>query len=126
VSRGHRWSSEPERFWLKVDRQDQGECWRWTGAVAGGYGRFWIGPGRARGRPVQAHRFAYELLVGPIPDGLTIDHLCLNKLCVNPAHMEPVTGAENSRRARRVQLGQLPKRLPTLTNGACVSDASPQ
>jgi hypothetical protein len=48
---------------------------------------------------MKAHRFAYELLVGPIPDGLALDHLCLTTGCVNPAHLEPVTVAENSRRA---------------------------
>jgi hypothetical protein len=47
---------------------------------------------------IRAHRFAYELLVGPIPEGLVIDHLCRNRRCVNPAHLEPVTAEENWRR----------------------------
>jgi hypothetical protein len=50
-------------------------------------------------KPMMAHRASYEFHVGAIPDGLQIDHLCLNKACVNPAHMEPVTSQENTRRA---------------------------
>lgn len=68
-------------------------CWRWLGhCLSSGYGR--VG---ARG--ILAHRLAYEELVGPIPDGLEIDHLCRNRGCVNPAHLEPVTHVENLRRA---------------------------
>jgi hypothetical protein len=86
-------------------RPDLGSCWIWNGNVAkhsnpkdprSGYGRFLIGPKKY----AQAHRYAYELLVGPIPTGLVIDHLCMVKRCVNPAHMEPTTRAENTRRAR--------------------------
>lgn len=72
-------------------------CWEWTGARQPDgrydYGMFWDGT-----RAVRAHRFAYELLVGPIPVGLELDHLCRNPPCVNPAHLEPVTHAENIRR----------------------------
>lgn len=69
-------------------------CWLWTAAKTnGGYGRF---PWRCK--TVLAHRFAYETLVGRIPDGLHIDHLCRQRDCVNPAHMEPVTQWENTRR----------------------------
>lgn len=53
-----------------------------------------------------AHRLVYEYEVGPIPDGLTIDHLCRNTICVNPSHMEPVTNAENARRASILLVGQ--------------------
>jgi hypothetical protein len=53
------------------------------------------------GRTRHAHRVAYEFLVGPIPDGLTLDHLCRNRGCVNPDHLEPVTHQENCRRARK-------------------------
>jgi len=86
--------STEDRFWCKVDRRSDEECWVWTAATAGkGYGKFWVA-----GRLLHAHRFSYELLRAPIPEGLTIDHLCRNKLCVNPAHMEVVTRGENSRR----------------------------
>lgn len=81
-----------DRFWSKVDAE--GDCWEWTAALnPGGYGSFtW------EGKSLRAHRSAYELLVGPIPDGLTIDHLCRNPPCVNPDHLEVVTRAENTRR----------------------------
>lgn len=76
-------------------------CATWEHARSDGYGRFTIAFGRgrrAKKRTYQAHRMAYELLVGPIPEGLVIDHLCRNRACVNPSHMEPVTRGENVRR----------------------------
>ena len=89
---------EEERFWAKVDRRDEDECWPWTGYVTAGYGRFY--PTRRKG--VKAHRYAYELLIGPIPAGLHLDHLCRNKLCMNPQHLEPVTLVENVMRGEGV------------------------
>ena len=81
------------RFWAKVEKTDS--CWFWTGAkIQGGYGSFTDG----RGSSVPAHRLAYELLVGPIPEGLVIDHLCRTPGCVNPSHLEPVTVRENTMR----------------------------
>lgn len=71
-----------------------GDCLVWTGNAPHGYGTFWLD-----GRKVRAHRFSYERFVGPIPDGLELDHLCRNTRCVNPEHLEPVTRAENLRRA---------------------------
>lgn len=74
-----------------------GECWLWVGAVNGrsptkmNYGQF----RDANGRRCPAHRFAYELFIGPIPHGLDVDHLCRQSLCVNPWHLEPVTRQEN-------------------------------
>lgn len=82
------------RFWGDVQQTEA--CWIWTGTILqkDGYGQFWNGTTR-----VMAHRFAYELLVGPIPEGLTIDHVkargCVSRACVNPAHMEPVTAVTN-------------------------------
>lgn len=82
----------PHRFMSKVDTS--GDCWLWTGyAAADGYGRFSVG-GRA-GRRVLAHRWSYEHFVGPIPDGMTIDHQCLVRRCVNPHHLRPVTHKQN-------------------------------
>ena len=78
-----------ERFWSKVDKSC--DCWIWQGTLhPDGYGRF-----HADRRAQWAHRYAYELLVEPIPPGLVIDHLCRNRACVNPEHMEPVSNVEN-------------------------------
>lgn len=82
-----------DRLWEKVDRSGgPSSCWIWNGALqGGGYGHL----GMPGGRWVMAHRLAYELLVGPIPAGLVLDHLCRTPRCVNPAHLEPVTNREN-------------------------------
>jgi len=81
-----------ERFWPKVRKTES--CWLWTANTTrpmDGYGRVMITPGKFQ----LAHRVAFELLRGPIPDGKTLDHLCRNSLCVNPEHLEPVSMREN-------------------------------
>lgn len=73
-------------------------CWLWHGcADALGYGQ--VAADGRNNRKVQAHRAVYELMVGPIPDGLHLDHLCCVPACVRPSHLEPVTQAENNRRS---------------------------
>lgn len=89
-----------DRFWAKVQKTPGDGCWTWIGGkTPAGYGCFWRGHS-SRG----AHRISYELLVGPIAKGLHLDHLCRNHGCVNPAHLEPVTNAENCRRGVRARL----------------------
>lgn len=86
-----------ERLWSRVV-EVEGGCWEYRGRLrSDGYGV--IGAGGRGGRTLRTHRVAYELMVGPIPDGLQIDHLCRNRACCNPYHLDPVPGAENSRRA---------------------------
>lgn len=87
--------SDVDRFMSKVVwNGDEDECWEWQGAPnSGGYGFFSIGTAKTT-----AHRAGYELFEGPIPDGLVIDHLCRNRRCVNPGHLEAVSNGENVRR----------------------------
>lgn len=101
-----------ERFWSFVDQRGDDECWPWTGQPnTSGYGQF-----RLDDRLYVVHRIAYELLVGPIPKGLRLDHTCHNRdsacraaaacphrRCCNPAHLEPVTHVVNCRRGRSGQ-----------------------
>lgn len=92
--------TELERFWAKVDQSGGPDtCWPWTGArVAAGYGAFFIDRGGPRWVHEGAHRYAYGVSVGPIPEGLVIDHLCRNPPCCNPSHLEPVTQRVNALR----------------------------
>lgn len=88
----------PARFWVKVKANEAG-CWLWTAALnRNGYG-FFMDSGRIMRT---AHRIAYEALVAAIPEGLVLDHLCRVRHCVNPAHTEPVTQAENLRRGETI------------------------
>ena len=89
-----------QRFWEKVEQTDT--CWLWKGANDGhGYGDFVVD--WRSNRHQKAYRFAYELANGTIPDGLVIDHLCRNRKCVRPTHLEAVTVAENNRRSALVK-----------------------
>jgi hypothetical protein len=91
--------SVEERFWAKVQAPvSPDECLIWIGARQSlGYGSF-----RVEGKTLKAHRFSYELNVGLIPEGLVIDHLCRNRACVRPDHLEPVTQKVNVHRGEGV------------------------
>lgn len=103
--------SLPTWFSSRVTFAGQDECWLWTGFIdQGGYGQI---PVKATDR--KAHRFAYTALVGPIPAGMTIDHLCKCKTCMNPRHYEVVTRGENTIRSNSPFL--LNKRKTHCLNG---------
>lgn len=94
-----RWPDTLTRIMRSVRK---GDCWQWTGSLfqSTGYAQTW-----ADGTNRLAHRVLYELLVGPIPVGLQLDHLCRNRSCVNPAHLEPVTAKVNMQRAYAAKKG---------------------
>jgi len=107
-----------ERFWPKVDkngpippaRADLGPCWLWTASLtSNGYGQIGGGSGAAHYNKI-AHRLSYAWLVGPVPNGLELDHLCRVRHCVNPSHLEPVPHVVNARR------GEAGKYLTTKTH----------
>jgi hypothetical protein len=107
-----RWR-DPARFWARVEETET--CWLWRGTVrADGYGKLWV-----RAHNVFAHRVAYELIYGPIPEGLQIDHLCRVRACVRPSHLEAVTAAENTRRVipyrKSPDRGSYPRTEPRLS-----------
>ena len=79
-----------------------GDCWEFQRLDHAGYGRFWI-----NGRSVRAHRWCFEFMVGEIPPGLFLDHLCRNRSCVNPDHLEPVTPRINTLRGETVPAANL-------------------
>lgn len=92
------WPSLWSRFRL------EGECWVFTGKPnAAGYGRISVD-----GQSLLLHRFVYELLVGPIPEGLFLDHLCFNRPCANPAHLDPVPPKINTQRSWAAGRGRIP------------------
>jgi hypothetical protein len=84
------------RLLAKVAIPDGSSCWEWQGHVSRTTG---YGQAGHNCRVTTVHRLAYEVFVGPIPEGLHIDHLCRNRRCIKPAHLEAVTQAENNRRS---------------------------
>lgn len=102
-----RTSPLPDRLWSKVTRGGDDECWPFNGAIgAKGYGTIGAGPGRPR-RILSAHRVAYELVYGPIPEGMVLRHTCDNKVCCNPRHLIAGTHYENVQDA--MDRGRYPK-----------------
>jgi len=87
------WEALPPRVWRVIHPEPMSGCWLFANSGVAGYGCV-----EFQGRRTQAHRFVYERLVGPIPEGLQLDHLCRVRCCVNPDHLEPVTNRENARR----------------------------
>ncbi len=97
------------RFWSKVEITSLYGCWEWAaGKYWDGYGKFSL-----NGRKLRAHRVSYELTHSVIPDGLEIDHLCSNRACVNPLHLEVVSRHENYARGRCGAGKSRPYRLKT-------------
>jgi len=114
-----------ERIEARTVRQENG-CWHFTGSLYKGYGQIQTGSNYDGTRkPRQVHRVAYEILVGPIPEGLQLDHtchnddplcpggdVCLHRRCWNPAHLEPVTPGENTRRSSHVGGSRVSQKTP--------------
>lgn len=100
--------SPTERFWAKVQGGSFETCWEWQAALVAGYGTFTPTTGKA----AHAHRWAYEQMIGPIPDGLHLDHLCRNTKCVNPWHLDPVTPKVNAERGERPMRTHCPQGHP--------------
>lgn len=94
-----RWDARlPARFWDMVSEPTATGCWLWMGCQRRGYGGYRVGGKGSAFRG--AHRVAYETLVGDVSSGLQLDHICRNRDCVNPAHLEPVTARENTLRGQ--------------------------
>ncbi len=98
-----------EEFMQHVSPEPNSGCWLWAGAVdTGGYGAV-----KWNGRFTTAHRKSYELHIGPIPEGLYLDHLCRVRCCVNPKHVEPVTNSENCKRGKSGEFNRSKSHCPS-------------
>lgn len=108
-----------ERFMSHVEKVTESGCWIWMASIgSGGYGKFGVGarPGKklSQGSVSRAaHQVAYELMFGPIPEGMDLDHLCRVRCCVNPQHLEPVTHQENCRRGIAAEVATARNRAKT-------------
>jgi len=95
-----------DRFWSKVKKGDPDECWEWQASLRNGYGQlYW----QVRGKPQLAHRIAYQLTHGSIPEGQVVRHSCDNKCCCNPAHLELGSQGDNVRDGVRRNLAGVAK-----------------
>lgn len=93
----------------RVQVDQKSNCWIWQRCVQGnGYGRMWNGK-----QVTYAHRVSYAVFIGPIPGGMDLDHLCRNRRCVNPSHLEPVSRSENLRRGESGRLIAAAQRIKT-------------
>lgn len=101
----------PKRIAARVEPEPMSGCWLWTGELHRGYGTLELNKRRWR-----AHRLVYELLVGPVPEGLELDHLCRNKACVSPWHLEAVTHWENCERAKEARNAGIRAVAATITH----------
>jgi hypothetical protein len=118
------------RFWSHIDQAGPipaypaglGPCWVWNHGYRDQFGYGYMALDRD---PIGAHRVAWMLLVGPIPEGLTIDHLCRNTSCVNPEHLEPVTNSENVYRMNLARKGVpwLSQTAPSDSREECASNS---
>lgn len=107
MSRAGVYTPAISRVWRYVVRDEESGCWLWRGTITKvGYGTIFEWREGQKHRP-GAHRVVYEALVGPIPEGLDLDHLCRVRNCVNPSHLEPVTRRENLRRG----VGQMAEKI---------------